>query len=183
MSNLEGPSETTTSIGRRCRGGDAYSRAILIARTLSPVRGPCQRAPRRQEHTRQEAAQQRQGMHPHPPAPVRETPSLQDETVRSQTARFHPLPLRGHASVMQTPRPPPRRKAAGDLTTPRRRAPAEQNKELKAATARGLHLFPFRTEKLNPGAPMILRKRESRSPPPPSVPGEPHGSPGTPFCA
>ena len=45
---------------------------------------------------------------------------------------------------------------------------------IKAATARGLHLFPFRTEKLNPGAPMILRKRESRSPPPPirePVPG------------
>ena len=29
----------------------------------------------------------------------------------------------------------------------------------------GLHLFPFRTEKLNPSAPMVLRKRESRSPP------------------
>ena len=76
MSNLEGPSETTTSIGRRCRGGDAYSRAILIARTLSPVRGPSRGSPGRQEHTRQEAAQQRQGMHPQPPAPVRETPSL-----------------------------------------------------------------------------------------------------------
>ncbi len=32
----------------------------------------------------------------------------------------------------------------------------------KAATARGLHLYPFRTEKLNPAAPMVLRKRESR---------------------
>ena len=28
------------------------------------------------------------------------------------------------------------------------------------------HLFPFRTEKLSPTAPMVLRKRESRSPPP-----------------
>ena len=27
------------------------------------------------------------------------------------------------------------------------------------------HLFPFRTEKLSPTAPMVLRKRESRSPP------------------
>ena len=29
----------------------------------------------------------------------------------------------------------------------------------------GFHLFPFRTEKLSPTAPMVLRKRESRSPP------------------
>ena len=32
----------------------------------------------------------------------------------------------------------------------------------KAVTARGLHLFPFRTEKLNPATPMVLRKWESR---------------------
>ena len=32
----------------------------------------------------------------------------------------------------------------------------------KAATARGIHLFPFRTEKLSPATPMVLRKRESR---------------------
>ena len=32
--------------------------------------------------------------------------------------------------------------------------------------ASGFHLFPFRTEKLSPTAPMVLRKRESRSPPP-----------------
>ena len=31
--------------------------------------------------------------------------------------------------------------------------------------ASGFHLFPFRTEKLSPTAPMVLRKRESRSPP------------------
>ena len=31
--------------------------------------------------------------------------------------------------------------------------------------AAGFHLFPFRTEKLSPTAPMVLRKRESRSPP------------------
>ena len=49
---------------------------------------------------------------------------------------------------------------------PRRTA----HRRLKAATAGGLHLFPFRTEKLNPRAPMILRKRESRSPPPPCAP-------------
>ena len=32
-------------------------------------------------------------------------------------------------------------------------------------TAPGPHLFPFRTEKLSPAAPMVLRQRESRSPP------------------
>ena len=34
------------------------------------------------------------------------------------------------------------------------------------AIAAGSHLFPFRTEKLSPCTPMVLRKRESRSPPP-----------------
>ena len=33
---------------------------------------------------------------------------------------------------------------------------------IKAAIARGLHLFPSRTEKLNLATSMILRKRESR---------------------
>ena len=33
------------------------------------------------------------------------------------------------------------------------------------AIALVFHLFPFRTEKLSPTAPMVLRKRESRSPP------------------
>src|SRR5574344_1785917 len=36
----------------------------------------------------------------------------------------------------------------------------------QAAIARGFHLFPFRTEKLSPAAPMVLpAKWESRSPP------------------
>ena len=34
--------------------------------------------------------------------------------------------------------------------------------ETKVMTAQGLHLFPFRTEKLNLATPMVLRKRESR---------------------
>ena len=33
---------------------------------------------------------------------------------------------------------------------------------IKVMTAHGLHLFPFRTEKLNLATPMVLRKRESR---------------------
>ena len=35
------------------------------------------------------------------------------------------------------------------------RASSEQ--VTKAVTARGIHLFPFRTEKLNPFAPMVLQ--------------------------
>ena len=42
----------------------------------------------------------------------------------------------------------------------------------KVVIAQGLHLFPSRTEKLNLAAPMILRKWESRSPPP----SEPRGT-------
>ena len=41
-------------------------------------------------------------------------------------------------------------------------APTVIKDKNKAAIARGLHLYPFRTEKLNPAAPMVLRKWESR---------------------
>ena len=37
-----------------------------------------------------------------------------------------------------------------------------KKKKTKVVTARGFHLFPFRTEKLNPATPMVLRKWESR---------------------
>ena len=37
--------------------------------------------------------------------------------------------------------------------------------KIKAVMAAGFHLFPFRTEKLSPPAPMVLRKWESRRPP------------------
>ena len=36
---------------------------------------------------------------------------------------------------------------------------------IQVVMAAGIHLFPFRTEKLSPPAPMVLRKRESRRPP------------------
>ena len=39
---------------------------------------------------------------------------------------------------------------------------AGQRQKTKVVIARGLHLFPFRTEKLNPATPMVLRKWESR---------------------
>ena len=38
----------------------------------------------------------------------------------------------------------------------------ETKKEIQVTIAQGLHLFPFRTEKLNLVTPMVLRKRESR---------------------
>ena len=38
-------------------------------------------------------------------------------------------------------------------------------RKIKAVMAAGFHLFPFRTEKLSPPAPMVLRKWESRRPP------------------
>ena len=40
------------------------------------------------------------------------------------------------------------------------------------------HLFPFRTEKLSPTAPMVRRKRESRSPPSFQSPRPFSGHPG-----
>ena len=55
---------------------------------------------------------------------------------------------------------------------PRGRRPAARKKEIKAGTARGIHLFPSRTEKLSHAAPMVLRKRESRSPPHEGKPGQ-----------
>lgn len=56
---------------------------------------------------------------------------------------------------------------------------AVRRHDFPVATAAGLHLFPSRTEKLSPPAPMVLPLvgRESRSPPI-SAPPEPKGSGG-----
>ena len=170
MSIFEGPSETTTSIGRRCRGGDAYSRAILIARTLSQSRPPPRKggADGRTRHKAGEPPQRRQGMHPHPPAPV---PAISSSERESALLHTRSAPGRQRAGFPHAPLPSAAAPQA-QPETPQRRAGGRRrtHKELKAATAGGLHLFPFRTEKLNPRAPMILRKRESRSPPPPRAP-------------
>ena len=37
-----------------------------------------------------------------------------------------------------------------------------KDRDIQAVTARGIHLYPFRTEKLSPATPMVLRKWESR---------------------
>src|ERR1035437_4157907 len=42
---------------------------------------------------------------------------------------------------------------------------SEIRNDLKVTIATGSHLFPFRTEKLSPPAPMVLQWRESRSSP------------------
>ena len=105
---------------------------------------------------------------------------LQRESPPSCT-RAAPPGVSAQASLMHPPRPQPRPERS---RRPHNAAPEGDggHKELKAATAGGLHLFPFRTEKLNPRAPMILRKRESRSPPPPRAP-ESDSSPGRSFFA
>ena len=42
------------------------------------------------------------------------------------------------------------------------RAEPGDKQDIQVMTAQGLHLFPFRTEKLNLVTPMVLRKRKSR---------------------
>ena len=48
------------------------------------------------------------------------------------------------------------------LHAPARRGGRETKEDIQVTIAQGLHLFPFRTEKLNLVTPMVLRKRESR---------------------
>ena len=83
---------------------------------------------------------------------------------------MHSLPAKAESSFpSHTERPrrkgDPRTSAEADAkaeaeTEAKSRASSEQ--VTKAVTARGIHLFPFRTEKLNLATPMVLRKWESR---------------------
>ena len=83
---------------------------------------------------------------------------------------MHSLPAKAESSFpSHTERPRrkggPRTSAEADAkaeaeTEAKSRASSEQ--VTKAVTARGIHLFPFRTEKLSPATPMVLRKWESR---------------------
>ena len=87
---------------------------------------------------------------------------------------MHSLPAKAESSFpSHTERP---RRKGGPRTSAEAEAEAETEAEAKAdaksrasseqvtkaVTARGIHLFPFRTEKLNPATPMVLRKWESR---------------------
>ena len=85
---------------------------------------------------------------------------------------MHSLPAKAESSFpSHTERPRrkggPRTSAEAEAETEgkakadaKSRASSEQ--VTKAVTARGIHLFPFRTEKLSPATPMVLRKWESR---------------------
>ena len=53
-------------------------------------------------------------------------------------------------------------KAETEAKAESKKSRASSEQVTKAVTARGIHLFPFRTEKLNPATPMVLRKWESR---------------------
>ena len=85
---------------------------------------------------------------------------------------MHSLPAKAESSFpSHTERP---RRKGGPRTSAEAEAEAETKAKAdaksrasseqvtKAVTARGIHLFPFRTEKLNPATPMVLRKWESR---------------------
>ena len=83
---------------------------------------------------------------------------------------MHSLPAKAESSFpSHTERP---RRKGGPRTSAEAEAKADAETEAKAkasseqvtkaVTARGIHLFPFRTEKLNPATPMVLRKWESR---------------------
>ena len=110
-----------TSIGRRCRGGNVYSRAILITQTLSEK---LRKAGRRRQ--------------------------VSDEKSR----RRRSIEVCKRLKICECFRYP--------FPTYNARQERLDGNNIKVAIARGLHLFPFRTEKLNLATPMILRKWKSR---------------------
>ena len=85
---------------------------------------------------------------------------------------MHSLPAKAESSFpSHTERPRrkggPRTSAEAEAETEAKakaeaKSRASSEQVTKAVTARGIHLFPFRTEKLNPATPMVLRKWESR---------------------
>ena len=132
-----------TSIGRRCTGGNVLSRAILITRTLSGQDTLLISAKAEAQGQNKDTEDKRQATrHASTSGQVQRVRQI-DLDSASDTASamtpFHPI------QVQQ-----------GEQTA------TASDKRTKAAIARGFHLFPFRTEKLNPAAPMVLRKWESR---------------------
>ena len=113
-----------TLIGCRCRGGNIYSRAILITQTLS--RSASSGKKRNEIETRHLGI-------------------LRKAFLRGMLESL--LPMFFFTLYVNGYRKP-------------------KDKEIKVVIAWGFHLFPFRTEKLNLTTPMVLRKWESRSPPP-----------------
>ena len=163
-------------IGRRCRRGDAQSRAILIARDLSAApRAPQQRKRETRKAKRENAAARRKAAgaaRPEGPAGG----SCSESRTKGRALLPTPPPWGGlrcpifaaHAAgpSRQRERNGNRRKRRQRLKRTRTDGRHGRRKRIKAAMASGIHLFPFRTEKLSLTAPMVLRKWESRPPPP-----------------
>ena len=128
--------QTTTSIGRRCRCGNAHSRAILIAQRPLSGSDPNKKIEKINK-------------------PSGETGMREENAFDKRLVDRQVDPRRGPRGWRRPPGP----------TSPHTRA-AMPRRRTKAAKAPRIHLFPFRTEKLSSAAPMVLRKRESRQPPP-----------------
>ena len=134
-----------TSIGRRCRGGNVYSRAILITQTLSGAQAPASHSPKGET----EKHRSRQGR------------PLTGTAAKSRRRSW--IEIQG-SSRSTDPCSDAVRSPSGSVLVPYTDTSSARctEKSIKVAIARGLHLFPFRTEKLNLATPMILRKWKSR---------------------
>ncbi len=131
-----------TSIGCRCRGSNVYSRAILITQTLSRAQAPRQRPFRKGT-----AAKRRQGK------------NKPCEYFQKPSSSFR----HSFSNLITGERKSEVRVTTDEVTMTKDDSEAHRPVEdTKVAIAQGLHLFPFRTEKLNLATPMILRKWKSR---------------------
>ena len=138
-----------TSIGRRYTGGNVLSRAILITQPLSANQQPTLRPESRRDGKHTEARRLKNQKDDTPPGGKPHRPTRR--TRRRPSAR--------HTHQVGSLLPPP---SFLPYTVRYRQTAGLTDRRTKAAIARGFHLFPFRTEKLNPAAPMVLRKWESR---------------------
>ena len=150
-----------TSIGRRYTGGNVLSRAILITQPLSANRQPSLRPQGRSEG--KQTKQRHENARPKATRHHRESPHGQSRRTRGRESER----TNRNCSLLPPPSFLPNTAAGGKRRRSLRPWNHRQNirltdKRTKAAIARGFHLFPFRTEKLNPAAPMVLRKWESR---------------------
>ena len=152
-----------TSIGCRCRDGNVHSRAILITQTLSGQQCP-QNEVRAASPTQSREARERRSEKPRS-APAahkrRHAPQTSNAAEVRKQVRVHPRPPQGSPEASE------RKKISfqalfSPYTGSKVLITQSLDNETKVAIARGLHLFPFRTEKLTPATPMVLRKWESR---------------------
>ena len=136
-----------TSIGCRCRHSNVHSRAILITQTLSGPQGP-RDCPRRKAP--RESNQLDKGHKPPALYHGKNTPAFSEVEDSSRPVLPPSQQVRQSAY------------SALFLTHTLRARQSRTCNRIKVAIASGLHLFPFRTEKLNLTTPMILRKWKSR---------------------